>query len=120
MKRNNTTLQRRPEKDPEEWVTGDEPMTGPQESYLKTLSRELAPDGITVNTIAPGKIDTDRLRALYGPDGPPAADLAHIPRGRLGTAAEIAAVAGFLASEGASYVTGTVVPVDGGLGHTLL
>ena len=40
MKRNNTTLQRRPEKDPEEWVTGDEPMTGPQESYLKTLSRE--------------------------------------------------------------------------------
>jgi 3-oxoacyl-[acyl-carrier protein] reductase len=88
--------------------------------WLKTLARELAPDGITVNTIAPGKIDTDRMRSLYGADGPPASDLAQIPTGRLGTTAEIAVVAGFLASAGASYVTGTVVPVDGGLGHSLL
>lgn len=88
--------------------------------WLKTLARELAPDGITVNTIAPGKIDTDRMSTLYGPDGPPAADLAQIPKGRLGTPAEIAAVAGFLASESASYVTGTVIPVDGGLGRSLL
>ena len=39
--------------------------------WLKTLARELGPDGITVNTIAPGRIDTERLRAIYGPDGPP-------------------------------------------------
>ena len=44
--------------------------------WLKTLSRELGPDGITVNTIAPGRIDTERLRALYGADGPPAEALA--------------------------------------------
>jgi 3-oxoacyl-[acyl-carrier protein] reductase len=83
--------------------------------WLKTLARELAPAGITVNTIAPGRIDTDRLRGLYGADGPPAEILASIPAGRLGTPSEIAAVACFLASSRASYVTGAVVPVDGGL-----
>ena len=88
--------------------------------WLKTLARELAEDGITVNTIAPGKIDTPRMQALYGAEGPPAADLAQIPIGRLGTPAEVAAVAGFLVSEAASYVTGTLVPVDGGLGRSLL
>lgn len=87
--------------------------------WLKTLSRELAADGITVNTIAPGRIATDRMRDVYGPAGPSAADLALIPAGRLGTTAEIAAVACFLVSERASYVTGTVVPVDGGLSRGL-
>jgi 3-oxoacyl-[acyl-carrier protein] reductase len=88
--------------------------------WLKTLAREVAPDGITVNVIAPGRIDTERLRDLYGDGGPTAADLAAIPAGRLGAPAEIAAVACFLASEPASYLTGTVVPVDGGLTHGLL
>ena len=83
--------------------------------WLKTLSRELGPDGITVNTIAPGRIDTERLRAIYGADGPPAELLAQIPARRVGSPAEIAATACFLASEQAAYVTGTVVPVDGGL-----
>jgi 3-oxoacyl-[acyl-carrier protein] reductase len=83
--------------------------------WLKTLSRELAPDGITVNTIAPGRIDTERLRILYGPGGPSADQLAAIPAGRLGTAAEVGAVACFLASRPASYVNGVVIPVDGGL-----
>lgn len=87
--------------------------------WLRTLARELGPDGITVNTIAPGRIDTARLRTLYGDDGPTAEDLAAIPARRLGTAAEIAAVACFLASERASYVTGTVIPVDGGLTRSL-
>jgi 3-oxoacyl-[acyl-carrier protein] reductase len=88
--------------------------------WLKTLARELGPDGITVNTIAPGRIDTDRLRAVYGDDGPPAGDLEGVPLRRLGTPAEIAAVVAFLASERASYVSGTVVPVDGGLTRGLL
>ena len=88
--------------------------------WLKSLARELGPDGITVNTIAPGRIDTDRLRALYGDDGPSRADLEQIPVRRLGTPAEIAAVAAFLASDRAAYVTGAVLPVDGGLTRGLL
>lgn len=88
--------------------------------WLKTLARELAREGITVNTIAPGRIATDRMRALYGPDGPSPAELAQIPAGRLGTTAELGAVACFLASDQASYVTGAVVPVDGGLARGLV
>jgi 3-oxoacyl-[acyl-carrier protein] reductase len=82
--------------------------------YMKTLAREVAPKGITVNTIAPGQIDTDRLRSLGG--GNPAL----VPAGRLGEPAEIACVACFLASDRASYVTGAVIPVDGGLTRNLL
>jgi len=82
--------------------------------WMKTLAREVAPKGITVNTIAPGRIDTERLRSLGRTDVSP------IPLGRLGEAAEIAAVACFLASDGAGYVTGAVVPVDGGLTRNLL
>ena len=88
--------------------------------WLKTLARELGPEGVTVNTIAPGRIDTDRVREVYGEDGPSAADLAQIPLRRLGAAPEVGAVAAFLASERASYVTGTVIPVDGGLTRSLL
>ena len=88
--------------------------------WLKTLARELGPDGITVNTIAPGRIDTDRLRSIYGDSGPPSADLENVPVRRLGTPAEIAAAAAFLASDRAGYVTGAVIPVDGGLTRGLL
>ena len=88
--------------------------------WLKTLARELGPDGITVNTVAPGRIDTDRLRAVYGPDGPSPADLEQVPARRLGTPGEIAAVVCFLASDRAAYVNGAVVPVDGGLTRGLL
>jgi 3-oxoacyl-[acyl-carrier protein] reductase len=83
--------------------------------WLKTLAREIGPDGITVNTIAPGRIDTERLQALYGPEGPSAEVLAQIPARRVGTPAEIAATVCFLASSQAGYVSGAIVPVDGGL-----
>ena len=83
--------------------------------WLKTLSRELGPDGITVNTIAPGRIDTERLVSLYGEGGPPPELLAQIPAGRLGSPTEIAAAVRFLASDGAAYISGTVLPVDGGM-----
>ncbi len=86
--------------------------------WLKTLARELGPDGITVNTVAPGRIDTDRLRSLT-PDGYAEADLAAIPLRRIGRPGEIADVVCFLASDRASYVTGTVLPVDGGILRSL-
>ena len=81
--------------------------------WLRTLARELGPDGVTVNTIAPGRIDTERLRAIY-PDGLTERDLESIPLRRPGKPAEIANVACFLASDRAAYVTGTVLAVDGG------
>jgi 3-oxoacyl-[acyl-carrier protein] reductase len=87
--------------------------------WLKTLARELGPDGVTVNVIGPGRIDTDRFRQVY-PDGLSQSDLDAIPLRRIGTPGEIAAVACFLASDAAAYVTGAVVPVDGGLTRGLL
>jgi 3-oxoacyl-[acyl-carrier protein] reductase len=82
--------------------------------WSKSLARELGPTGITVNCIAPGRIDTARIREVY-PDGPTEADLATIPLGRLGTTREIGDVAAFLCTERASYVSGIVVLVDGAL-----
>ena len=87
--------------------------------WAKTLSRELGPMGITVNSIAPGRIDTARVREVY-PDGPTEADLQAIPLRRLGRTREIGDVVAFLCSPRASYVTGTVVAVDGGLVRGLL
>lgn len=87
--------------------------------WLKTLARELGPEGITVNAIAPGRIDTDRVREVY-PNGPTQDDLEAIPMQRLGTAREVGDVVCFLASDRAAYVTATVVPVDGGLTRGLL
>jgi 3-oxoacyl-[acyl-carrier protein] reductase len=81
--------------------------------WAKTLARELGPTGITVNCVAPGRIDTPRMVEVYGPDGPPAAELAQIPLGRLGTPREFGDVVCFLASTRASYVSGITVLVDG-------
>lgn len=83
---------------------------------FKTLARQVARDGVTLNTVMPGRIDTARLADLMG-STEAAREYAeqHIPAGRLGTVEEFAAVATFLCSERASYVTGASIVVDGGL-----
>jgi 3-oxoacyl-[acyl-carrier protein] reductase len=87
---------------------------------FKLLAKELAGDGITLNTILPGRIATDRISHLHG-SIEKAEEVAReqIPARRLGTAEEIAAAAVFLCSERASYVTGTTLLVDGGLTNSL-
>jgi 3-oxoacyl-[acyl-carrier protein] reductase len=80
----------------------------------RAVARELASRGITCNVVAPGPIVTAMTDGM-----PPewhAAMQATVPLGRLGTPEEVGAVVGFLASDAAGYVTGAVVPVDGGLG----
>ena len=85
----------------------------------KTLAREVGPDGITVNSIAPGRIETERLAEVYV-NRSRADDLAVIPLRRFGRPREVGDVICFLASDQASYVTGAVIPVDGGLTRSLL
>lgn len=80
----------------------------------RSMARELGSRGITTNVIAPGFIDTDMTAALS--EEQRAAILSQIPAGRYGAVDEVAAVAAFLASAGAAYVNGAVIPVDGGLG----
>jgi len=79
--------------------------------WAKTLAREIGPDGVTVNSIAPGRIETARLLAKDAED---------IPLRRVGQPKEIGDVICFLASDRASYVTGAVIPVDGGMTRQLL
>ena len=81
--------------------------------FSKSLAKEVGSRNITVNCIAPGFIDTDMTRGL--PEEQKKALLAHVPLGRFGRAGEIAAAAVFLASEGAAYVTGNTLHVNGGL-----
>ena len=78
--------------------------------YAKSLVAALGAGDITVNVLAPGSHDTPRLRQMHG--GEPSAE--GIPLGRVGRPEELAAVATFLASEQASYVTGSTIAVDGG------
>jgi 3-oxoacyl-[acyl-carrier protein] reductase len=94
----------------------------------KTLSRELAPDGILVNVVAPGRIQTERIEELDQANAERSgrsledvkrASVASIPMGRLGRPEEFANVVVFLASEAASYVTGQAIIVDGGAGTAL-
>lgn len=80
----------------------------------RSLAREFASRGITVNLVAPGPIQTDMLAAV--PDDTVAAMEAQVPLGRLGQPDDVAAAVTFLASEAAGYITGATVPVDGGLG----
>ena len=80
----------------------------------RSLAREFASRNITVNVVAPGPIITDMTNALN--DKQQAAITSAVPLGRFGEASEVAATIRFLASDEAAYITGEVIPVDGGLG----
>jgi 3-oxoacyl-[acyl-carrier protein] reductase len=85
-------------------------------AFFKTLAGELAGDGITVNTVATGMFATDRLADTRGSlEGAERAAKERVPAGRLGDPAEYGDLVAFLCSEGAAYLTGAVIPLDGGL-----
>jgi 3-oxoacyl-[acyl-carrier protein] reductase len=92
--------------------------------WAKAISRDEARHGITVNSIAPGYIATERLVQLYSseddPDAAMKCDAETIPAGRFGDPDEIAAAVAFLCSTGAAYINGTTLLVDGGLARGLL
>lgn len=81
-------------------------------AFVKSMAKELASAGVTVNAVAPGAIDTDMLAALGEEDK--ASLRRAIPLGRLGTAEEVASLVRFLVSDNASYITGQVIGLSGG------
>ncbi|CAL9401380.1 3-oxoacyl-[acyl-carrier-protein] reductase [Streptomyces sp. HPH0547] len=82
--------------------------------FARSLSRELGSRNITCNVVAPGFVDTDMTRALS--EEQRAEFVKQVPLGRYAEAAEVASAVRFLASDEAAYITGAVIPVDGGLG----
>jgi len=99
-------------------------IRGAVASWAKTLASELGPFGITVNNILPGFTQTDRLKSLVAKRAKDAGKSydemeslmkSNIPLNRFAETSELAAMAGFLASPAASYVTGTSIRVDGGI-----
>jgi 3-oxoacyl-[acyl-carrier protein] reductase len=88
--------------------------------FLKTLAREVAGDGITVNDVATGRFATDRLLAFgSSPEQVEEAAAAEVPAGRLGRPEEYGDLVAFLCSERAAYITGTSIPIDGGILHSV-
>jgi 3-oxoacyl-[acyl-carrier protein] reductase len=105
-------------------LTASNAMRPALAGWAKTLAGEVARDGVTVNVLMPGRIATDRTTQLDALDAKErgvdaavvsAESQAEIPIGRYGTPDEFAAIAAFLAGAGGAYVTGTAIPVDGGL-----
>jgi 3-oxoacyl-[acyl-carrier protein] reductase len=86
-------------------------------AFLKTMSNDVAAQGITVNTVQPGSHETDRLRSLLGDRIDSAAEA--IPVRRLGDPDDFGRVVAFLCSESARFITGVSIPVDGGVSHGL-
>jgi len=83
---------------------------------FKTLATEVAGDGVTINTVGTGRFATDRLAQMYGSiDAAEAQAAQDVPAGRLGQPQEYGDLVAFLCSERAAYLTGTVIPLDGGL-----
>jgi 3-oxoacyl-[acyl-carrier protein] reductase len=85
--------------------------------FLKTLAHEVASDGVTVNSLQPGLHATDRLHSVYGDDL--SALAATVPTGTVGEPADFGALAAFLCSDAAKFITGAAIPVDGGAAHGL-
>lgn len=85
--------------------------------FLKTVAREVAADGVTVNSLLPGLHATERITALHGD---PARLGAGVPAGRIGDAADFGRFVAFLCSDAANYVTGAAIPVDGGADAALV
>jgi 3-oxoacyl-[acyl-carrier protein] reductase len=84
--------------------------------FFKTLSREVAGDGVTVNDIATGRFATDRLAASWGGwEEMERGAAEEVPAGRLGTPEEYGDLVAFLCSERAGYITGASIPIDGGM-----
>ena len=86
---------------------------------FKTIARQVAADGVTLNTLLTGRIATDRLFSMGSREAVEAAAREQVPAGRLGTVEEMAAAAAFLCSSRASYITGQALAVDGGLLHAI-
>jgi 3-oxoacyl-[acyl-carrier protein] reductase len=87
--------------------------------FLKTLAREVAGEGITVNTVATGRFATERLASNFGSmEAAEAAAERDVPAGRLGRPEEYGDLVAFLCSERAAYITGTTIPIDGGMLHS--
>jgi Dehydrogenases with different specificities (related to short-chain alcohol dehydrogenases) len=82
--------------------------------FARSVTRELGSRGITANVVAPGFINTDMTKAL--PEAQQASYLSAIPAGRFAEPDEVAAVVSWLSSDDAAYISGAVIPVDGGLG----
>jgi 3-oxoacyl-[acyl-carrier protein] reductase len=88
--------------------------------YAKTLALEVASFGINVNTVCPGYVDTPRLEKVFSTGEKPSHQMREelereVPLGRIGTVADIASLVALLVSPRGSYITGTVIPIDGGL-----
>ncbi len=87
---------------------------------FKTIARDVAPDGVTLNSVLPGRIATERIFDLFGSkEVAESVGAAEIPAERLGTPEEFAAAVVFLCSERASYITGTALLVDGGMTQSI-
>jgi 3-oxoacyl-[acyl-carrier protein] reductase len=87
---------------------------------FKTIARSVAGDGVTLNTLLPGRIATDRAYSMSGsPEEAEAAAAKEVPAGRMGRPEEMAAAAAFFCSAGASYVTGETLAVDGGMTRSI-
>ena len=84
-------------------------------SWAKGLSRELGRHGITVNSIPPGRIDSEQIRRNYSPERRAREEREEIPLGEYGKPEDVANLVCFLVSPLARYITGTVIPVDGGM-----
>jgi 3-oxoacyl-[acyl-carrier protein] reductase len=98
-----------------EFMIAATPTKAAIHAWSKGLSREVGPHGVTVNCIPPGRIMSEQIRRKYSPEYRAEQSRNDIPVGRYGEPHELAALAVFLASPVASYITGTVMPVDGGL-----